>query len=52
MFRVLAYICYAFAAADVILANTGTYDITGVVWSPLVAVALGYIFMKLHHRQS
>lgn len=50
MFRILAYLCYAFAVADVVLANTGTYDITGVVWSPLVAAALGWVFMKLHNR--
>jgi len=51
MFRILAYLCYAFAVADIVLANTGIYDMTGVIWSPLVAAGLGWVFMKLHNKQ-
>ncbi|MCD4709152.1 MAG: hypothetical protein K8S62_15625 [Candidatus Sabulitectum sp.] len=52
MFRILAYLCYAFAVADIVLANTGICDMTGVIWSPLVAAGLGWVFMKLHDKQT
>lgn len=44
--QILGFLCYAFALADFGLYLFG-YDITGVSWSPIVAVLLGSIFMKM-----
>ena len=43
--KILGYLCFAFAAADVVLSWTGN-DITGVFWSPIVAIVIGNLLVK------
>ena len=41
--KYLSYVFYGLAAIDLISANFFGVDFTGVVWSPIVLVAVGYI---------
>lgn len=45
--KIIGGLCYAFAAADFGLAFFGVIDLTGVSWSPIVAIILGAIFFKM-----
>ena len=47
MFTMFGYLCYAFGIADVALYVLDIADLTGVVWSPIVAVVVGSMLMKM-----
>ncbi len=47
MFIMFGYLCYAFGIADVALYVLDIADLTGVVWSPIVAFVVGSMLMKM-----
>jgi hypothetical protein len=46
---VLGYLCYAFGVVD-FLGMVFGYDLTGVTWSPIAAVILGSVFLRIGRR--
>ncbi len=47
MFRIVGFLCYAFAVADLGLYHLGVADLTGVSWSPIAACVVGSLLMKI-----
>lgn len=51
MFRMLGYLCYAFAVVDLGTYYLGVADLTGVSWSPIAAAVLGSVLVKMERSQ-
>jgi len=44
---ILGYLCCAFGALDYLSGIFGIFDMTGVSWSPILAVVIGIVFFTL-----
>ena len=48
--RIAGIICYVLGTLDVLLNNVFDIDVTGVIWSPIVAYVLGSILFALGNK--
>ena len=47
MLKMLGYCCYAFAVVDLGTYYFGVADLTGVSWSPIAAVVVGSVLVRM-----